>query len=91
MRTHVHVVDAVAADGPSVVAEVVLDGGVPDLETEQKPLLLRLDGDQRRRFVPRQTFSSSKSSVKWRISANCLARACFRSRGVLERGKVLRE
>lgn len=35
VRTHVHVVYPVAADGPSIVAEVVLDGRVPYLRAEE--------------------------------------------------------
>lgn len=35
-RTHVHVVDPVTTDGPSVVAEVVLDGRVSYLETKER-------------------------------------------------------
>lgn len=35
VRTHVHVVYPVAADGPSIVAEVVLDGRVPNLRAEE--------------------------------------------------------
>lgn len=35
LRTHVHVVYPVTTDGPSIVAEVVLDGRVSYLETKE--------------------------------------------------------
>lgn len=90
LRPHLLVVQPVPAYGPPVVAEVVLDGWICHLWTgKEEPCfsqvvfsfwVLKPLCRPQQKEKPLSTFSSSKLSVKWRISANCLARACSLSR-----------
>lgn len=81
-RPHLLVVQPVPAYSPPVVAEVVLNGWICHLRGERKGDSTEKHFGKGRRYrkKPLFTFSSSKLSVKCRISANCLARACSLSR-----------
>lgn len=74
---HGHVVDAHAADGAAVVAEVVLDGWVGHLWEAGVQRMRKSRADGGAAAEGRQTFSSSNRRVKCRMWANWRASACF--------------
>lgn len=89
-RPHLLIVQPVSAYSPPVVAEVILNCWICHLHGETRVDLRKIlifpdsKGQSPRAIITpratRFTFSSSKLSVKCRISANCLARACSLSR-----------
>lgn len=74
---HGQIVDAHAADGTAVVAEVVLDGWVGHLWEAGVKRMRKSKDDAGMTAEGRQTFSSSNRRVKCKMWANWRARACF--------------